>query len=107
MNAILSAYCACAVCCGDWSTERGGPGLTAFGTLPREGRTIAGPRSIPLGTWVTVRFPGGRQRLYRVEDRTARAFDGRWDVFMAEHSRARKHGVRPATVLPAPGGRGK
>lgn len=102
MNQIITAYCACVLCCGNWSPERGGPGLTAMGTRPREGRTIAGPRSVPLGTWVKIRIPGQGERSFRVEDRTSRAADGRWDVFVTEHSRAKRMGVRRGRVYPAP-----
>ena len=45
------AYCACEKCCGRWSQY----GLTASGTAPQQGRTVAvDPDVIPLGTELTI-----------------------------------------------------
>lgn len=86
--AIVTAYCHCADCCG----KAGQP--TASGRMPEAGVTVAGPRSVPLGTWVEIEGVGRR----RVDDRTARRFDGRWDVFMGSHGAARKFGKRNLKV---------
>jgi 3D (Asp-Asp-Asp) domain-containing protein len=51
---------------------------TASGTWPEEGRTVAGPRDVPFGTQVYIDGVGWRT----VEDRTAKRFDGRYDVFL-------------------------
>lgn len=89
-NAIITAYCACKLCCGVHSNSIQ---RTASGTSPVAGRTIAGPRSVQLGTRVSI---GGR--TYIVEDRTARKFDGRWDIYFADHKSALKFGKKQLTV---------
>ena len=87
----ITAYCPCAKCCGRWA----GPGQrTAAGTVPTPGRTVAGPRSVPLGTRVHIAGIGWRT----VEDRTAKRFDGRWDVFFATHAEAVKFGKQERKV---------
>ena len=54
---------------------------------------VAGPRAIPLGTWVSI---GGR--TYQVEDRTARRFDGRFDIWMPSRTAALRFGKRQLKV---------
>lgn len=88
-NAVLTAYCACRLCCGPNAT-----GLTASGVRPTAGLTIAGPRSVPFGTVVYIPTIGRRV----VQDRTARRFDGRWDVYFTRHADARRFGKRANTV---------
>lgn len=85
----VTAYCACKMCCGQWAG-----GTTAAGTVPKAGRTVAGPRSVPLGTRVHIAGVGWRV----VEDRTAKRFDGRWDVYFANHGEAINFGKRKASV---------
>jgi len=93
-NVIFSAFCAAACCCGRHRT-----GLTASGRPPVEGISLAGPRSVPLGTIVLVRIPGLLTNTFSVDDRTAQRFDGkRWDVFIADHRRARQFGLQRGTV---------
>ena len=89
-SATITAYCACPICCG-----KGAKGITAAGTRPVQGRTIAAPRSVPLGAKVRVQgLPG----VFTVEDRTARRFDGRWDVYFERHQDALKFGKRKLDV---------
>lgn len=83
ITAVLTAYCACRTCCGPNAT-----GLTAAGTRPIEGRTVALPRRFPLGSRVVI---GGH--TYIGEDRTARRFDGRIDVYCASHETAKRRGI--------------
>lgn len=52
--------------------------LTANGHIPHVGITCAAPRSIPFGTYIYIPSLGWRI----VEDRTAKKYDGRIDVFM-------------------------
>jgi len=93
-NVVFSAYCACQICCGPDAS-----GITAIGTAPKEGRTIAGPRSIPLGTSVLVRF-GEVKKVMRIEDRTARKWDGkRWDIYFKDHDVVRGFGLQKGTVI--------
>ena len=89
-SATITAYCACPICCG-----KGAKGITAAGTRPVQGRTIAAPRSVPLGAKVRVQgLPG----VFTVEDRTARRFDGRWDVYFERHQDAKNFGKRRLDV---------
>ena len=86
----ITAYCACSICCGPKAR-----GITAAGTRPKQGRTIAAPRSVPLGSKVRVHgLPG----VFTVEDRTARRFDGRWDIYFERHQDALKFGKRKLDV---------
>jgi 3D (Asp-Asp-Asp) domain-containing protein len=82
----ITSYCACPICCGDWSD-----GYTASGKLAYEGRTIAADVGLwPMGTCLAI--PGVGQRI--VED-TGSAIVGRAiDVFIDDHARARTFGVR-------------
>lgn len=86
--AAITAYCHCAKCCGD----EGNP--TASGVMPEAGVTIAAPRWVPFGSLVHIEGIGWR----RVQDRLARRYDNRWDVFMKSHGQARRFGIRSATV---------
>jgi 3D (Asp-Asp-Asp) domain-containing protein len=91
MTATLTAYCACAICCT--SADK----LTAAGTIPRQGITIAAPRRVPLGTVVTIKVPGWGVIRRRVEDRTRRDIDG-WDMFMDDHRQAQKFGKKKVRI---------
>ena len=86
----ITAYCACGRCCGP-----NAKGITAAGTRAKQGRTIAGPRNVPLGTKVRV---DGLPGVYVVEDRTAKRFDGRWDLFFNNHKDALVWGKRELKV---------
>jgi len=92
VNAIATAYCCCLACCAD------GDGLTAAGTRPVQGVTVAAPRSVPLGTRVFISWPGGGG-WFRVEDRTSKKYDGRWDVYFNRHSDALKFGIKRNAVV--------
>jgi peptidoglycan DL-endopeptidase CwlO len=87
---ILTAYCACKICCGHTD------GLTAWSTIPVEGRTIAAPKSIPFGTHVSLTIPHYfTNRVFIVEDRT-RSGKG-WDLYLRSHQRAKQFGRKQAT----------
>lgn len=88
ITATITAYCICTACCGDTH------GLTASGVLAKPGITVAAPRSVPFGT--TVYIPGVGRRV--VQDRTARRYNGRWDVLMASHSEAMHFGKRKLPI---------
>jgi len=89
----VTAYCACKKCCGKWS---GGP--TASGRMPVAGITVAGPRSVPFGTRVRIEGVGVRV----VQDRLAKRFDNRFDVFLGSdeqaHGKALRFGKRTLKV---------
>ena len=85
----ITAYCACRKCCGP-----NAKGITASGTRPTEGRTVAAARSIPLGTRIHIEGIGWRV----VEDRTARRYDGRVDVYFKSHNDALQFGKRKLQI---------
>ena len=58
-----------------------------------QGRTVAAPRNVPLGTKVLI-----DGKPFTVEDRTARRFDGRWDVYFERHQDAKNFGKRKLDV---------
>jgi peptidoglycan DL-endopeptidase CwlO len=89
-NVIVTAYCACSLCCGPSA-----PNKTASGVWPKQGITIAAPRNIPLSTRVTII---GMTNIFIVQDRTARRFNGRWDIFFTSHSEAKKFGKQKRNV---------
>lgn len=84
----ITAYCHCSICCG----IKGQP--TASGIMPRVGTTIAAPRNIPFGSLVI--FNDGKTRI--VQDRLARKYDNRLDIFMSSHARAKKFGIKKQQV---------
>src|SRR4051812_6219973 len=84
----VTAYCHCSTCCG----RPGKP--TANGSMPTAGVTVAAPRSIPFGT--RLRIEGLGERI--VQDRAAKKFNDRIDVFMESHEAALKFGVRTLQV---------
>ena len=84
----LTAYCACAKCCG--KTD----GITASGTKATQGRTIAvDPRVIPYGTKVII-----NGHTYVAEDCGGAIKENRIDVYFNSHSEALKFGVQYADV---------
>jgi 3D (Asp-Asp-Asp) domain-containing protein len=83
----ITAYCHCRRCAP-------GSGITASGLRPVEGTTIAGPRSVPLGTRVVVNGVG----TFIVQDRMSRTYEGRWDIYKASHRRAKDFGKQEFRV---------
>jgi 3D (Asp-Asp-Asp) domain-containing protein len=88
-NLVITAYCACKLCCGPHAS-----GLAANGHHPVEGITVAASRSIPLGTKVHIEGVGDRV----VQDRLARRFDDRIDVYFTSHEAAKRFGKRRLKV---------
>ena len=86
--ALVSAYCACKLCCGPLAHNR-----CADGSRPVQGITVAASRKIPLGTKVVI----GRQQFV-VRDRLALRYDDRFDIYFASHAAAKKFGVRRLEV---------
>jgi 3D (Asp-Asp-Asp) domain-containing protein len=83
-NAVITAYCACKICCGPHAH-----GICADGRRPVEGVTVAASRRIPLGTHISI---DGHE--YIVQDRLESRYDNRFDVFMNHHNDAKKHGLQ-------------
>jgi 3D (Asp-Asp-Asp) domain-containing protein len=74
----------CSICCGKHAPFN----LTASGRRPVAGVTCAAPKRIPFGTWVYIEGVGKR----RVEDRLARRFPDRWEIFVSTHKTAKIFG---------------
>lgn len=83
----VTAYCACASCCGKTN------GITASGTRATANRTIAAPRTFAFGTQVVI-----NGQTYTVEDRGGAITGNRIDVYMDTHSEALAWGVRYLNV---------
>ncbi|MDD3337590.1 MAG: NlpC/P60 family protein [Lachnospiraceae bacterium] len=81
----LTSYCNCAICCGKWAD-----GLTASGTWPTEGRTVA-MAGVPFGTKLNI-----NGQIFTVEDRGTPY--AHVDVFITDHQRASDFGVQYADV---------
>jgi len=85
----IMAYCACPVCCGEWSD-----GITYTGTVATEGRTIAvDPDVIPLGSVVEI---NGSE--YVAEDVGGAIKGNRLDIFFSDHNDALVWGVQDIEV---------
>ena len=86
------AYCACEKCCGRWAEY----GLTASGTVPQQGRTVAvDPDVIPLGSelWIDGEGP------YIAEDTGSGINGSTIDVYHDSHADALEWGKREVTVM--------
>lgn len=83
----ITAYCGCSECSG-------GHNITASGTTPTEGRTIAADTSIlPFGTQVVIDGV-----VYTVEDRGSGVSGNHIDIFFATHDRALAFGRKTVKV---------
>lgn len=83
----VTSYCACKICCGE-----NAKGITASGKRVKTGM-IAASRSIPFGT--RIRIEG---KIYTVEDRLAKRYDDRIDVYYESHEEAKKFGKKVIQV---------
>ena len=81
----LTAYCACPICCGAYAN-----GITASGTVPVQGQTVA-MYGVPFGTKLVV-----GDVVYTVEDRGTPY--GHIDIYMVNHEDAAAFGVKEAEV---------
>lgn len=80
-----TAYCACPICCGEWSN-----GYTASGTLATQGRTVA-CGILPFGTQIVI-----DGTTYTVEDT---GVEGEWiDIYFDSHEDALNYGMRDKEV---------
>lgn len=79
---IVTAYCATGHTC-------------ANNKMPIAGITIAAPRCVPLGTHIYIKGIGDRI----VQDRTAKRFDGRIDLFVGSRKEALTWGKRKLEVI--------
>ena len=83
-NFTLTAYCNCAQCCGTAGN------LTASGTVPTAGRTVA-MAGVPFGTQLLI-----NGNVYTVEDLGTPY--GHVDIFFNNHSDALSFGLQSAEV---------
>ena len=74
--AITSAYTAVETCP---NTEC----ITASGTRPQKGITVACPRTLPFGTQIEI-----QGSIYTCEDRTAEWTEGRYDIYFGDNEQA-------------------
>lgn len=86
--AIVTAYCACKVCCGP-----NAKGICANGKAPVQGTTIAASRRLPLGTEVWI-----DSHKYIVHDRLAKKYYDRFDIFFSDHQVAKNYGKQTKKV---------
>lgn len=96
-QAVITHYCPCAKCCGQWSCEiLGGDPITASGTVATAGRTVGyDPNLIPYGTHIWI---DGHE--YVVEDTGSGLTKGMLhiDIFCNTHAEALRLGKRYAEV---------
>ena len=85
---VVTAYCACTICCGKHAR-----GLTANGKPPIEGHTIAASRRLVYGTTIII-----NGHAYKIEDRLAKRYDDRVDIYIQEHSAAKHWGKQTLRV---------
>lgn len=89
-NMIVTAYCACTICCGPSAT-----GIAANGKQPIAGITVAGPRRYSFGTMIKIDGIGDRV----ITDRLSCKYDNRIDIFMSSHKQAKQFGIRTNKVI--------
>lgn len=88
ITAVITAYCSCRICCGSNAT-----GLAANGHKPIAGITVAASRSIPFGSTVII-----LDHSYLVQDRLAKKYDSRFDIYFKQHQAAKNFGIKTQQV---------
>jgi 3D (Asp-Asp-Asp) domain-containing protein len=94
VTATITAYCACKEVCTK------GTEVTANGQRPVQGVTIAASRSIPFGSKVIVPSsvllfsPLQGSNNFTVQDRLAKRYDSRFDIYFTKHSDAKNFGIK-------------
>lgn len=88
----VTAYCACAKCCG-----KDADGITATGKPVRTGMVAADWRHLPPGT--RLRLSCLPERDFVVEDKGGAIKGRRIDVYMATHHAALEFGIRRKTKV--------
>ena len=82
---LLTAYCKCSKCCGEWSSSP-----TASGAWPQEGKTVA-MGGVPFGTKLLI-----NGKVYTVEDRGTPY--GHVDIYFNSHSECNQFGKKYTDV---------
>lgn len=100
ITATITAYCACKLCCGP-----NAKGICANNSRPTAGTTIAASRTIPLGCKVIIKGfnytgqVGTGDTIFTVQDRLAKRYDSRFDIYMSSHQKAKDFGIRTGQVV--------
>lgn len=89
LTAIITAYCACKVCCGP-----NAKGITASGNKPKQGITVAIPRCYALSSKVKI-----EKHTYIGQDRLSKRYDNRFDIYFDNHRDAKQFGIRTNKVI--------
>lgn len=89
-NVAITAYDNCKVCCGENYSAK--YPRTASGTTPKIQKTVA-CNWLPFGTIVEI-----NGQRYTVEDRMAKRYSDRIDIFVSSHALAKEFGIRRYTV---------
>lgn len=85
-NLIITAYCSCRICCGPHAHN-----IAANNRPPISGITVAGPRTIPLGTYIKI---DGYTNDFIINDRYNKHLSDRIDIYMSSHKAAKEFGVK-------------
>ena len=92
---IITAYCPCEKCCGEWAD-----GITATGTTATQGRTVAvDPSVIELGSVVYFEGVDGLVGGYIAEDTGGAIKGNRIDLFFDDHQEALEWGIKELEVF--------
>ena len=67
--------------------------ITASGKKVSRGM-VAGPRNVPFGTKVEI-----DGNIYTVEDRTAKKYNGRWDIYLPNRKECLENGKQIHDVM--------
>lgn len=86
----ITAYCHCKTCCGPSAS-----GIAANGKPVTPEVTVAGPRRYKLGSSVTI---SGLTNKFVLNDRLAKRYDNRIDIYMSSHAAARSWGIQKRQV---------
>ncbi len=86
----VTAYCSCVKCCGKWAKYN----KTADNHTPKQGITCAAARNIPFGTKLFIEGVGERI----VQDRLAKKYDARIDIYFTNHGEALQFGKKQLKV---------
>jgi hypothetical protein len=87
---MVTAYCLCVLCCGQWADQDSADRRTAYQQQPRPGRTLACP-----ATWRGLVLWLDGLGVGVCEDRGP---DHSIDVLVADHAEAVRFGRRRAAV---------
>jgi len=97
-NVLITAYCACSICCGPNAAN-----ITAAGTKPIQGITVAASRKYPLGSSIYISIPGFvTNKCYKISDRLSRKYDSRVDIYFNNHADAKKFGIKKGQIWTPP-----